>query len=279
MRFSERIGKAPLRAAQQSEDIDELLRNGLWNLFYKSLIEPFCVLLMYVPDWAHPFLQTLWHDFFKWPIDRISSPPMVNVRVIRDWFFNAPWYSVYDLIEFLIQTWPKRVGGRDSFINDCNTVLQREQSAWRVLNEQVVQITDSAELEEVGAALENAKGTKFALAGHHLQTALRLLFDRKQPDYRNAMKESISAVEAATVVVASKPRATLGDAIKVLGAAKSVHPALLKAFNALYGYSNDAGGIRHALIDEPSANFVDAKFFFIACSAFVNYLIARAATT
>jgi len=44
-----------------------------------------------------------------------------------------------------------------------------------------------------------------------LSRALELLSDRKQPDYRNSIKESISAVEATCQVFASKSRATLGD--------------------------------------------------------------------
>jgi hypothetical protein len=45
----------------------------------------------------------------------------------------------------------------------------------------------------------------------------------------------------------------------------------------MYGYTSDAQGIRHALMDEPNLSFEDAKFMLVSCSAFVNYLIAKAA--
>ena len=45
----------------------------------------------------------------------------------------------------------------------------------------------------------------------------------------------------------------------------------------MYGYSCDAEGISHALMDEPNLAFEDAKFMLVACAAFVNYLKAKAA--
>lgn len=52
-----------------------------------------------------------------------------------------------------------------------------------------------------------------------------------------------------------------------------MHPALNGAFQKLYGYTSDAGGIiRHALLEEDSLDFKDAKFMLVSCSAFVTYL-------
>jgi hypothetical protein len=56
-----------------------------------------------------------------------------------------------------------------------------------------------------------------------------------------------------------------------------LHPALEKAFLSLYGYSSDEDGIRHPILDDPSSvGFDEAKFMLVACSAFVNFLIAKA---
>jgi hypothetical protein len=43
----------------------------------------------------------------------------------------------------------------------------------------------------------------------------------------------------------------------------------------MYGYTSDADGIRHALLDQPSLSFEDAKFMLVSCSAFANYLVAK----
>jgi len=55
-----------------------------------------------------------------------------------------------------------------------------------------------------------------------------------------------------------------------------MHSALKSAFSSLYGYTSDADGIRHALLNEPNLYFEDAKFMLVSCSTFINYLIIKA---
>lgn len=55
-----------------------------------------------------------------------------------------------------------------------------------------------------------------------------------------------------------------------------LHPALKEAFNKLYGYTSNADGIRHALLEEDTLDFEDAKFMLVSCSAFINYLHPKA---
>ena len=75
-------------------------------------------------------------------------------------------------------------------------------------------------------------------------------------------------------------KGTLGQLIKKLEDETALHPALKNAFSNLYGYTSDEAGIRHALMEAKVVSFDDAKFFLVACSAFVNLVdskIARAA--
>jgi hypothetical protein len=52
------------------------------------------------------------------------------------------------------------------------------------------------------------------------------LYARKpNPDYRNNIKEAISAVESAARIISNKPTATLGDAIKIVDERFALHPA------------------------------------------------------
>ena len=109
----------------------------------------------------------------------------------------------------------------------------------------------------------------------HLQRALELLSDRKTPDYRNSIKESISAVESIAKEIAQKPKAELGDALKEIENQGKIHGAMKKAFLNLYGYTSDADGIRHALMEESNLTADDAKFFLLSCTSFINYLKAK----
>ena len=57
---------------------------------------------------------------------------------------------------------------------------------------------------------------------------------------------------------------------------EALHPALKSALSKLYGYTSDAGGIRHALADEREPDIEDARFMLVICSAFVSLISAKA---
>jgi len=58
----------------------------------------------------------------------------------------------------------------------------------------------------------------------------------------------------------------------MLGTTHVLHGGLKNGYGNLYGYTNDANGIRHSLLAESNLTQADAKYFLISCSAFVNYL-------
>jgi hypothetical protein len=104
---------------------------------------------------------------------------------------------------------------------------------------------------------------------------ISLFADRQNPDYRNSIKESISAAEAMCKIITGEKKATLGQALKKLeDKSIELHGSLKSSFSSLYGYTNDAKGIRHGLMEEPNLDF-DAKFMLVSCSGFVNYLAAK----
>jgi len=105
---------------------------------------------------------------------------------------------------------------------------------------------------------------------------LDMLADRFSPDYRNSIKESISAVESVAQIITDDSFATLGSALKVIERKGTMHPALKASLSSLYGYTSDADGIRHAMLKASSLCFIDVKFMLVACSAFINYLIKKA---
>ncbi|MFA6091302.1 MAG: hypothetical protein WC774_06035, partial [Candidatus Gracilibacteria bacterium] len=113
----------------------------------------------------------------------------------------------------------------------------------------------------------------FSGAREHIKTALKMLSDRENPDYRNSIKESISAVEAIVNLINGTDSDTLGKALQKEKFA--LHGSLKDAFVEMYGYTSDAEGIRHFMLEESSIEFVDAKYMLVSCSAFVNYLMQK----
>jgi hypothetical protein len=269
-RFSERIGvKAPKTVLQlNSMDLD--LRNGLWNVCYDYRLKDFRQ-TRFNPSTDH-LVGRLWRHFFKLRVDEIPYDGKHTLGFLRAFFLDeADWSEVYDFVEFLAQSMPD---SRD-FAGSCNRILERELSGYRFSGGQLVPITDEQELTAVEKAL--ALTDPLTPVRLHVQAAVGLFADRKAPDYRNSIKESISAVEAMCNIITGDSKATLGQALKRLeDKGIPLHEALKKSFSNLYGYTSDADGIRHALLDESSLDFDDAKFMLVACSAFVNYLAAKA---
>jgi hypothetical protein len=154
-------------------------------------------------------------------------------------------------------------------------MLEREMSGYRFVGTQLVPITAPEEL----GAVQRAAGLPDTLKPIrvHVETAIDLFSDPKSPDYRNSIKESISAVEAMCKIITGQDDAALGQALnKLQEKGIALHSALKKSFSSLYGYTSDAEGIRHALLEESTLDFDDAKFMLVSCSAFVNYLAAKA---
>jgi len=97
----------------------------------------------------------------------------------------------------------------EQFRNACNSLLEREVSAYRFVGNEIAPTTNANELTEIDGALANTKAPRLVGVNEHLDSALPTLSDRRSPDYRNSIKESISDVESLCRLIAGD-RATLG---------------------------------------------------------------------
>jgi hypothetical protein len=271
MLFSQKHGYKPVKSVMQVDTMDEDLRNGLWNALYTYYLREINVHSYFSGDMTpERFLcHILWQDYFKRPLDTMPDVMDNAYREIRDYYFACEWFEVYDLIQFIANRYYDN-DVNSKFMESCNSILEREVSGWRFIGGEIAPITSEEEIAEIEKALVSTNSLKPVAT--HIKTALDFLSDKKTPDYRNSIKESISAVEAICRLITGKDDATLGQALKVIKAKITVHPALEQAFSKLYGYTSDADGIRHSLLDEPDIDFEDAKFMLVSCSAFINYL-------
>lgn len=268
------MGINPVKTIIQVDSMDSDLKNGLWNCLSLRYWEKVTSEHYHYDGDMQSLVQSLWLNYFKKPIDGMPRRWTDILAEIRKYFFSATWDGVYDFIEFIAQAY-KRDYTNNEFIRACNIILQREVSAYRFVGDQITKITSEEEINAIEQGLN--KSTPLRPVHMHLQTALDFLSDRKSPDYRNSIKESISAVEAICRLITGVPKATLGEAIKKLKDSKvEIHPALEKAFFAMYGYTSDKSGIRHALMDESNLKFIDAKFMLVSCSTFISLLIDKA---
>lgn len=279
MQFSERYGYKPIREIIQKESMDDNLRNGIWSLFTIYLWNQ----VDYSSYPSHGNINTsnlktliiaYWLNFFKQPIDTIPIQFEKVLYKVRSSFFNCEWHEVYSFIEETLENYPREFKkNKEFFTKELNNCLEKENSSYRIINNEITPITSEQEIQSIEDALKNTN--QYSGVQQHLNQALKLMSDRQNPDYRNSIKESISAVESICKIVTNEDKATLGKALKIIEDKHGLHPALKGSLSQLYGYTSDANGIRHAMLEESNLSYIDAKFMLVACTNFINYLIEK----
>jgi AbiJ N-terminal domain 4 len=284
MLFSKRHGYVKVRDCIQFESIDEVTRNHLWSIYYESPIWERKHSYKTIKD---EIVFKIWMEVLNAPRDTIplNSKALQHIRKIH---LQGKWHVVFDILE-IISEWFILNNGREekyfdhtgeylgweeicgnipvdakSFCKEVNALFEKECVGYRLIDGKVCPITDAHEIEQIEIAV-NAKSSP---AQTHIQRALELLSDRKQHDYRNSIKESISAVESTVKIISNSEKGTLGELLKRM----NLHKAFQSGLSSMYGYTSDADGIRHALMDESTVPFADAKFFLVMCASFINYL-------
>lgn len=279
--FSQRMGIEPAQPPLQVESVNTELRNSIWNVLHQ---------FYEYGAWVSVATNIAMH-FTKTTIDSIDTDNWYSCKLwVRGVYDKLKWNKLYDLLEFLNHLHSKRmiaidyrsgtkeVSGAD-FRAVINFVLEREASGYRFVSSEIAPITDATEMGAIQDGLSASAGAGLGGAEEHIRASVRMLSLKPQPDYRNAVKEAISAVESVTKILAKNDKATLDEALKILASKSDVHPALKAAFSKLYGYTSDSGGIRHAITEAATVDFAEAKYMVVACAAFVYYLIEKGRTS
>ncbi|WP_415919867.1 AbiJ-NTD4 domain-containing protein [Tateyamaria sp. SN6-1] len=276
MRFSERLG---FKSPQLELDITEIpdpLRNALWDVCLDYLIYPFKE-ENYEIRWVYTdrfwsLTRRLWSEVLEQPRDTIPDRPDEGFARVRGTFLTADFPELYDILE-LFHDVARDTGRLEiEFAEACNEVFSREKAALRFLSGRLAPVINEAEIFEVNSAANQT--ASFGVA-KHIARAIELYSDRRHPDYRNSIKEAISAVEAAAKQVVGNEQVTLGQALKHMESEGNLHSALKQGFSNLYGWTNDSDGIRHALMQEENLTEEDARFMLVSCSAFANYFLGK----
>lgn len=270
--FSERKGLKPLKKPIQYEEFDEETRNQFWTVLSLTIFQYYSP-----PNYlgtttlesnrAEALIRKVWMWYFKRPIDILQNPNM-GIDQIRSTIIKGKWNDILDLMEFIIKNYDEiRIDGLRDFLNE---IFESESCGYRFVNNEISEITDPNEIKSIEEATETND-----VYSKHIERSLELLTDRKNHDYRNSIKESISAVEAICRDICGNKSATLGEALKHMRSTVVIQPAFEQAMSKLYGFTSEAGGIRHSLTDKSvDISFYDAKYFLVICSAFINYLKA-----
>jgi hypothetical protein len=194
------------------------------------------------------------------------------------------WYYAYDIFEYLYEA-------RIKFCNICewnphscsnclsksflewfpervNLILEEEKSGYRMVDGQFTPITNEKEIESIEETIDYG----YKSVSEHMKNALTLYSNRKSPNYKSSIIESIHAVESMCRFITGE--STLGKALKKLkNKGVEINPRLETAFEKIYAYTNEE--VRHGSDDMKYSESEVAKYMLVSCSAFVNYLIEK----
>lgn len=274
MRFSDRIGATQPEIGIHLNSMPDALRTSLWNIFVQ----------LYggrETNYWREIAASVATFFRKTPVDELPHFDVDLRNWLKKYFFQLDWYDAYNFLEFIIEKHEgathgaHRVTGKilESYVN---SILEREHSGYRFIAHILSPISEQAEVEAIQEALGKLQDVGLDGARTHIHTALDLFSKRPNPDYRNAIKEAISAIESIAKQIGASDGDGLVPALRALDKKAPLHGALRSAFEKLYGYTSDENGIRHAILEESSVGFDEAKYMIVACSAFANYLAAKA---
>ena len=266
--FGQRIGKRPIREVVQTESVDDSTRVDLWNLTHsviRRLVETGSAK-------ATPVMKSIWADVLRRPLDEFTWA-LCELRV-RTGILKDDWVDALETIEGFADVLGTQLGTDfgDEYRRRANERLAQGLIGYRFIGTELAAVDDAQSGAEVEAAIESGS----AATRIHLERAVSLLADRKNPQYAKVAGEAVLAVEATVHDLTGKK--TLGDGLKELGKrGLPVHPAIVRAWSAMYGYASDAGGMRHANIGGEEVDAAMAVYLLVTCSAFVNLLTKVAA--
>ena len=262
--FSEKYGYLKPREVIIREQITEPIQNSIYNW----LVRLWNNNAYYHRFDRHEIEAYVWEYFLN---NRVHS---FNCRdgIIRRYILSESpaWYKKLDLIEVVCQQTNQMFPAANLCIDFLNSEFERHYFAYRYIDGHIVEITSEEEIK----AIEEALTTPTEGVKTHLHTALNhLSASQGKSDYRNSIKESISAVECMCRAITGEN--TLGKALNQMEAkGVSINSTLKSAFEKLYGYTNNPDtGVRHALMDDANApTSAEATYMLITCSAFINYV-------
>lgn len=269
MSFSKRHGYEPLTPVLLRERLNEALLNRIWNIILEQLEnhEDHSRNNENVKN-SHfgMLLRICWHDFFKLPMDTIPNDSWDAMVLLRKKFYYLEWNSFYDFVEFISAIFDDEYSG--SFKNDCNSIFENENTAYRFVGSIIIEITSEIEISSIESALKLENS--YYEVSEHIHNSLKQLSDKLAPDYRNSVKEAISAIEA-MVRIKMGSQKELSALLK--DKSLNIHPCLQAAIGKLYAYRGDASGVGHSLMpnSEP-VEYEDALFMLVTSSAIINLL-------
>ena len=277
--FSQRHGYAPLPAPMRLEEISDDLRREIWNATREILMSTEYIEYIdamknyYFSNEGIRFVERVLGRFLKKPEDEIGAKYGETLDHFKSLILKSDFHEILDLVEIIASE------AAPEFRNRVAEHFDRHAAAyWLDVSRSPYQFFprgNEAQGDATRKAIETIRDGGMDGADAHLRHAAEHLNARR---FSDSVRESILAVESVARMVDPKAEKTLGPALTSLERDGVIrHKALKEAFSKLYGYTNDAQGIRHSLLDKdtPDVDLDEAMFMFGACASFAAWLVNK----
>ena len=281
--FSQAQGYECVPSQLKLEELPDEARIRLWNLFHNSMnFAPLPIsMVSFQVDpksiWGCILLD-LHCNYFVRSIQSSASTLAIYAdasvtRLFKPIFLNGNFNKVFDLLTAIM----RNEKCPEEYINSVAKIFRSTRLAYFLWTGDPVTILPQAteqEGESISRAINDVASLGMKGAQSHLLRAGEAI---NHHHWDESIRQSISAVESVARQLDPKASKTFGAALQTLRVNHKLHKSLEKAFQHLYGYTSDEDGIRHALLEDATANVgsEEAVFMLGACASFVTYLCSR----
>lgn len=224
------------------------------------------------PPWLNRFwnsiLQTWWvrveHKF----ADEYRNDPELWIKRLKEKFTKGDYVEVFDFLQFVIRhdACPAEIK------HGIAAALREGRAAYRLIDSTIVPISNEAESMVVTSALKAVSLPELGGSRSHLLKAGEYLTSGNWDD---SVRESIHAVESLLITLEPEEK-TLSKVLKRFETNGKINPNLKRAMNALYDFTSDEKGIRHAkLFENANVGEDEALYMFGVCASFLTFSISK----
>lgn len=273
---------------QIDADFPPTARSGLLHLLFDLVDRG------YLPNWTVAAREL--HRIGRLPViayDSSSVPSLKQARVdAESALHDLDWAKVYDFCERLYSHLPQEIGYEDNYGNynvqvprgDMQTYiageLQRlflEEGLAYEFSDGVVRRRGRRHTVELATKSQVVLGDPQLLsARRHFDKALQFFRHPSHPDYENAVKEAVCAVEAAGKTLFPMAKAsTLGDLIKWLGSTSdvSVPKAICQTLTGAYAFRSGGDGVGHGGASGGKATVEVTEYMLAMCASQIIFFV------
>jgi len=207
-----------------------------------------------------------------------SEYPNINDEV-DDLIHGLEWYEFYDMCEKIARLEEiKEIGYvsgsyQSIFAYNLNQLLEEENVGYKMVDSYIEKVGSQEFREAVEAALDSLKNPRYKAPLGQFKKALGFR-NQLPPDYANAVKEAVNAIEGTLQIATEKAGEALPSILTNLQAKFPSH--FKRIIKEIYGYGSASEGARHAAVGGYVPSSDEAEFIIHVSAAAIAYFMANA---